>query len=299
MRFELFDADFPDTGRVELGYTAASAIRVRISNRDSSQDIELGKVSHASPFDVLLTIRPGEPPRARIAGSLPVAGKRDILAGFSALSVGRSGPGPAAWDGDEPLVELLYGGGAEQFYGLMDDTIHAEGDSFIRGHGGVQLPRTLQALMRRPVYNTGVGGATMTEARDRLLAASPAIRNKLTVIWDGSENPIRRLHEVSGYVDLLATGIATLGHQRFIVIPACANFGEADMTLSDAIASEMRRRWPDNFLDWRGFLPLVAPGSYPAADMFLGLPADTTHLRQAAMDRAAAAIRGFIEAKGW
>jgi len=289
-----------DADHAALLYDASGHLRWQVTYAGTLvANIDLGAVDVSTAFDVVVSARLNRF-YAVLVGS-GVAAQMDTggsYPGFGMMYVGKNTAGNT-WDGGELRVQVYPSGTDETFYGLVPDAIHAEGDSFIGGAGGVSLPTTLQTLMGRTVYNTGVGGATATEVRDRLVAASAGIKSKVTVLWDGSQNPIATVGEVPAYVDLLATGIAALGHNRFIVIPACENSGHTDLSVVDAIAADMESRWPDNFLDWRDHLTLVAPGSYPADAMFVALPGDTTHLSQAAMDLMAAAIETFIDSKGW
>ncbi len=282
--------------RLDLLYDATGHLRVQVTYAGTLvANLDLGVVAVSTAFDVVLSARANRFNAVLVGVGVPQVDTGGGFPGVGAMYIGKNLAGNN-WDGSELRVQVYASGTDEAFYGLVPNAIHAEGDSFIGGASGVVLPTTLQTGMARTVYNTGIGGSTMTDIRDRIIAASASVKSKVTLFWDGSENGITT---VSDYCDLLGQAITALGHQRFVVIPACANSGEADMTLVNQIAAEMELRWPNNFLDWRDYLTLIAPGSYPADAMFVALPGDTTHLSQAAMDLMAAAIETFIDGKGW
>ena len=108
------------------------------------------------------------------------------------------------------------------------------------------------------------------------------------VFWDGSPNG---LTTVSAYCDLLAAIVSTLGHNRFVLIPAA--IGGASQAA--AIRDEFLARWPNNTLDWRPFIPNT--GGVIDAGQFQG---DGVHLTEAAMNAFVSTGLGpFLESKGW
>lgn len=211
----------------------------------------------------------------------------------SRLWMGQDSAAANSFVGTIKRMAILLTGGID---GLLTgtDIIHTDGDSFMGGAYGVILPNTLATSSGRAVFNTGVGGNTIDQITARIIAASAAVRARTTVIWDGDQNGIV---SVADYCDKIATAIAALGHSRFILIPACVNYGQADVTQEVAIRDEMLLRWPNNVLDWRTVLPMTA--GYPTQPMFYDTGSDLTHLSQAAMDLMAAAIKAFIDTKGW
>lgn len=219
-----------------------------------------------------------------LTGTMPPLGR---------LSLCQEADATLIWDGDLYRCTVINGGGLGQFIEGIDRLIHFEGDSFAGGAYGVVLPSSLATVMGRAVYNTGAGGATMDQISARLIAAPDEVRAKTSVIWDGDQNGIST---VAAYCDLLATAITALGHNRFVVIPPCVNFGQADLSQETAIRDEFLVRWPNNTLDWRDFLTLS--GGVPIAAMYYDKDTDTTHLSQAAMDLMAPAISAKIVAVG-
>ncbi|WP_423068393.1 hypothetical protein [Devosia sp. CN2-171] len=221
----------------------------------------------------------------------------DTSGGFPGVGVMRIGSDSqsAVWDAAIARVTVWGGGGLSQFLGEIDDLIHAEGDSFMGGAYGVVLPSGLNTLMARTVYNTGVGGNSLDQISARLISAPAEVRSKTTVMWDGDHNGFTTL---SAYCDLMAAALTALGHHRFVVIPPCVNYGQANVSVEAAIRDEFVARWPNNVLDWRNVLTLDGNG-VPVASMYYDSGTDTTHLSQAAMDLMAPAIKNFIEARGW
>jgi hypothetical protein len=287
--------DTEEAQRVYLAYSASGELHVFASYQGNTvADLNLGAVAVSTPFDVWLTATTNDF-AAMLNDGVAVGDLSGGLPGFGAMFVGRDTLGNN-WDGSELRVQVYAGGGKARMYGLVDRTIHFEGDSFAGGAYTVLLPRTLNTTMARPVYNTGVGGNTIDQITARLIAAPADIRAKTTVVWDGDQNGII---SIADYCDKLATAFTALGHGRFVVIPPCTNYGQSDVSQELAIRDEMLRRWPGNMLDWRNFLILAAPNGSPMSSMFANLPTDTTHLSQEAMELCATAISDFLVAKGW
>lgn len=180
---------------------------------------------------------------------------------------------------------------------ILTPDIRMEGDSFIAGAYGASLATSTEKLTNRQIQHTALGGSTLDEAVTRILNPTySGLLGRVTVFWDGSENGITTVDE---YLAQLQTAIDALGHDRFIVIGAAANYREDQMKLVNSINDQMQARWPENFLDWRSILPLSEPGGYPTEAMFANLPTDSTHLSAAAMDLMSAAVMNYIDAKGW
>jgi hypothetical protein len=169
-----------------------------------------------------------------------------------------------------------------------------EGDSFMAGAYAAPLMTTVAGVTGRSVSSTGAGSSTIQGIRDRIIA-NPALRNRVLIVWDGSENGYTT---AAAYCDDLNTGLISLGHSRFILIPASVPYGGSTVNPL-AIRSEMLTRWPNNVLDWRDWIPNTAgvvnqdqmgdPGNSPT----------DPHLSQGAMDLIAAGIADFIAGKGW
>lgn len=275
-------------------WNASGELRVRVTRGAVTQaDLNLGVISPSSAFELLVSFKLNAF-YAQLTGGptvqLDLSGDHP---GVCFMKIGESPVASTAWDGSIGRVRIYAGGGADLFYSLQPTAIHAEGDSFIGGAGGINLPTTLQGVMSRPVYSTGAGGNTMDQISARLVAAPAAIKDKVTVIWDGDNNSMTT---VSAYADLLAIGLA--GISRFVVLPTCVSRGQSDVSAELAVRDEFLARWPNNFIDWRNVLPMN--GDVPADAMFRATDgSDNIHLSQAAMDLMAVAIASFITAKGW
>lgn len=178
---------------------------------------------------------------------------------------------------------------------LDNDAIHAEGDSFIGGAGGVSLPNTLMETAERMVVSTGVGSSSISQIRDRIMSPENAwLLNKITLIWDGDEGA--SVVSATEYCDILAQAVDYLGHNRYIIIPPTPEY-LGDPTMEEAIRLEMLARWPSNVLDWRDWL--LHTGGVLDISQYLAPPGDPLHLSQNAMDRMSNGITAFIAGKGW
>jgi hypothetical protein len=266
--------------------------RIKVTVRFGGSDaavLDLGAVPGATQFRVDLACKTNRFV-AWLNGGVAVADVVGTMPGIAYFRIGRS-PGGEAWGGSVVSVSVY---GHQRSPG---NAIRFEGDSYAGGAGGVSLPTTLQTLMSRPVINTGVGASEMSGIRDRvLLAADADLLPCTTVIWDGSQNGYTT---ASAYTDLLATAIAKLGHNRFIVIPAAVpyNLGPYAGSQAEAIANEYQSRWPNNFLHWRDWI--ANTNGVINQDRMLNYPSDAWHLNQTAMNEMAAGISAFITAKGW
>jgi hypothetical protein len=169
--------------------------------------------------------------------------------------------------------------------------VRTEGDSYMRGACNISITPELKAALNRSVVSTALGGSEMGAVRDRTLApANKALLPYITVFWDGSQNGMTTVAE---YADLLGQAIAALGHDHFVVIPAGVPAGVTDQTQTTAIQREFKRRWPDNFLDWREILP-TKNGAINADQQ-----CDAVHLNAKGLQAMAKGIASFITAKGW
>lgn len=275
-------------GCIRILQDTAGAIRaiVRFGNSEAA-NLNLGVVAPSTAFKVDVALKT----------NLFVAWLNDgdavidtvgTMPGATKLWIGRSGPGEA-WGGSVKRVALY---SSERPPG---NVIRTEGDSYMGGAGGVSLPTTLGTVMARGVINTGQGGSEMGGVRDRVRdLANAYLLRQTTVFWDGSQNG---LTTVTAYCDLLAEAIAALGHQRFVVIPCAVPYGQAPGVDSLGVQSEMQARWPNNFLDWRDYIPNTS-GTINL-DQMLNYPTDSWHLNQTAMNAMAAGISAFVQAKGW
>jgi hypothetical protein len=70
---------------------------------------------------------------------------------------------------------------------IQNETIYAEGDSYMAGSYGVVLGNDLRVSNRRQVANSAVGGSSLADIKARILAR-PSLKGQPMVIWDGSAN---------------------------------------------------------------------------------------------------------------
>lgn len=175
--------------------------------------------------------------------------------------------------------------------------IRTNGDSLMNGAYTFAVKTDLASLIPSKSHtNTAVGGSTMDDQLGYvLLEANAALLSRTTVWWDGSQNGITT---VMAYVDLMAQGLAALGHNYFVVIPPINPFGVTYAgSQAEAIAAEMLARWPSNFLHWNTFLPNTA-GAIDAGE-FHDPGVDNYHLSAAGTAHAARGIYDFLLGKGW
>lgn len=165
----------------------------------------------------------------------------------------------------------------------LPDRIWAEGDSYMAGASGAGLSISLRAL-GHVVINAAVGGATMSDIRDRLIADGALARQCKVIVWDGSQNGYTT---AGAYADQLGVGLAAIGG-NFIVIPAAVPFGTADQTQQLAIREEFVARWGSKVFDWRGAIPATA--GVINQDRMLNYPTDAVHLNATAHGEMAAAV---------
>lgn len=260
-------------------------------------DLDLGTVAPGGALDVRVSFSPDLVSAQR--GDGPIRSMvPSHMAGFGVMRVGHDHAGNA-WTGEIARLGVFAGGARRDLERLATGAIRFEGDSFAISVMGVSLPATLEALMDRGVITTAIGNSTAADIAARMGASGFAhLLARTTIIWDGSENPVATLGEVPDYLDHLAAAVTALGHHRYVMIPPCANLGETDFAVHDAIRIGFLSRWPGHCLDWRDHLHLDGNGA-PTAAMFADPETDTTHLGQVAMGIMAAAIAGHLAARGW
>jgi hypothetical protein len=177
----------------------------------------------------------------------------------------------------------------------MSRALWTEGDSYMDGAGGADLKTIVGLVTGRDVSDTSVGGATMADIRDRIVANTSSKAQSILIVWDGSTNGYV---DAASYTDELETGIDALGHSRFVVIPSAVPFGLSYTgSRSEALHAEFISRWPDNTLSWRDWI--ANTDGTINEDRMLDYPTDPTHLNQTAMNEMAAGIKAFIDAKAW
>lgn len=192
------------------------------------------------------------------------------------------------------------------------------GDSYAVGSGANGMPKTwgyqLQGAFPppgRPRKAKGVGGSTVAQMRDRLLAENAAYRSALTIFWDKRNTSESAETWLAG----MGEAIAALGHQRFVILSPVTATGEGIgsdyYAVVQAINSALLTAYPDNFIDIRSYLvgqAIYDAGITPTEDDLADMSADTiprslladaVHLNAAAQALVVPIVAGFISAKGW
>jgi hypothetical protein len=181
-----------------------------------------------------------------------------------------------------------------QFYGSRSATfrIWAEGDSYVGG--APDAATSFQAALRAQGYivmSSAVGGSTMTDIRDRILANVRLIRQcDYIVVWDGSHNGYV---DAASYTDLLETGLDAAGIP-FIAIPAAVPYDYPSTTQPDAILAEYESRWPGSVYDWRDAIPTTNGRIDQDQMLFYQGEYDATHLSLDAYDLVAADVAELL-----
>jgi hypothetical protein len=178
---------------------------------------------------------------------------------------------------------------------IVSPDIRLEGDSYMGGACTLRIADYLKATTGRRVEVTAVGGSEMSGIRDRILSREfrPYL-GMVTVVWDGSPNG---MGSATAYADTLGEGIAALGHDQFVVIPAATvpgrDGGAGNTRAADEIFAEFAARWPDNLYDWREDLP-NSGGVVDPSQM-----CDAVHLNEQGLRAVAKGVARFIRSKGW
>jgi hypothetical protein len=177
-----------------------------------------------------------------------------------------------------------------QFYSSrrLSGRVWMEGDSYAAGASGAGLCFSLRAL-GFTVIVAAVGGSTMTDIRDRLIADAGMARHCKIVVWDGSQNGYTT---DSAYADLLEAGLQAAEGLGLVVIPAAAPYGTADTTQVVAIRDEFTARWGARCHDWREAIANTA--GVIDQNRMLNYPTDTVHLNTTAHGEEAAAIAALL-----
>lgn len=140
---------------------------------------------------------------------------------------------------------------------------YAEGDSFVDGSGGVGVGPRLGILSRKQVAWTALGGSTITNIRDRIIAASTSLKSLPTIIWDGDANSYGT---VSGYLFTYDQVISAIGHNRFVVVgpPVRAGLSSQDQIDYAAITSGLISAYGVNRVV--DAMPILIAAGNPVAD---------------------------------
>lgn len=194
--------------------------------------------------------------------------------------------------------------------GFGSNVIYAEGDSYMAGAGGVALSSDIRTLTGRPVASSAVGGSTLQQVYDRLVAR-PYERGKPLVIWDGSGNSYGSVAATLAIIDQI---IALHGDaSKIIVVPTVSVGPSADGVVTaytldmEAIRDGLivRGLWPAgaaydpttqiNTLTTGTVQDLKDVAARVVAQSQLQ---DSVHLLQTPMSKVSALVQAVISARG-
>jgi hypothetical protein len=170
-----------------------------------------------------------------------------------------------------------------------------EGDSYGDGSNNVGVISRLAVLSRQQIYPSAIGGSTITNVRDRILALSASVKALPTAIWDGDANGYST---AAAYLAIYDQAVQALGHSRFVVIPPTIRtpLTEPDKTAYRDITAGLKAAYPNNVVD---AMPILIANGDPvadAADIAAGcvptslLQAGNVHLNDAGMNPVMAAV---------
>lgn len=132
--------------------------------------------------------------------------------------------------------------------------VYCWGDSLTAGTGGTPYPTTMALISAfSSCNNSGVGGETSTEIKDRFLADSATDR-RTVIIWVGRNN----IDDVATIISDIDTMVNKLRHSRFLVLSVLNSDSEPSGSARHDKALEIRdrlsKRYPLNFYDIREYL---------------------------------------------
>ncbi len=213
------------------------------------------------------------------------------MPGIGVVRLGRSFTGEA-WTGDVKMFGLWFGSRALAIDPVQAFAIH--GDSTGRGDGATTTWFAALAAGYSPVravYNDAASGQSVFTLRDRMLADTRR-RDWPAILYDRRNTG----ETAAAYLEALETAVSTLTG-RFLILPqvAMADGAEASDVLAvhADINAGIRARWPGNTLDAAAeaaLLDALAPGSTRS---------DGLHRNNAGQAIEAAAVRAWLDAKGW
>ncbi|MFN4091372.1 MAG: hypothetical protein ACK4FG_00585 [Brevundimonas sp.] len=285
------DAGGSERDRVRLAWGADQRLRLVVTRNNGEQaNLDLGVVAPSSAFEVRCSLAVDE-----IAGSVNgVPAKLDAAAalpGIGVVRLGRSFTGEA-WTGDVKAFGLWFGARSLVIDPTQAFVVH--GDSTGRGDGAATTWfATLAAgySPARAVYNDAASGQSVFTLRDRMVADTRR-RDWPTILLDrrnGGET-------AADYLAALEAAVTTLTG-RFLILPQVpmADGAEAAdvLAIHTAINDGIRARWPGNTFDAAAeaaLLGALSPGSTRA---------DGLHRNNAGQAIEAAAVRAWLDTKGW
>lgn len=178
------------------------------------------------------------------------------------------------------------------------------GDSLTAGTGGTGPGTKWQAILaqaRLPwsgVHNGGVGGQTTTQIRNRMVA-DVYRKDWTTVFWYGRNN----ITNPTIVMDDLAASIATLTHNRFVVMSVLNNNDNSENPGSQAynqiiaLNNMMAAKYPDNYLDIRSLLVKASGGANDHVNPSWAY--DGIHLNNTGYAYIASTLDAYLRAKQW
>jgi len=177
-----------------------------------------------------------------------------------------------------------------------------EGDSYGAGAGGVGTAASAAKSKYRPI-NFAVGGSSLLQARDRILAMSAGNKALPLLFWDGDANGYGVLGtDMQFYADIAAA----LGHSRFLIIPSAKRNDQSapQQAATIALSNALKAAYPGNILD---VMPMLISMGDPVADATDitnknvpdSLMQDRVHLTSVAMDAVIALAVDVMRSRGW
>ncbi|WBY02108.1 SGNH/GDSL hydrolase family protein [Ramlibacter tataouinensis] len=208
----------------------------------------------------------------------------------------------------------------------LDATPEASGSASLRTPptpdlalwGDSMVPPLARALSQlqpgRQVFDGGVDGETSMQVLERLRAAQPALRDRITIFWFGHNNFRQSGPAAAARIKSdLAAAVASLapGNDDFVVLALVNDAGAAPAGTAehDAVVrlnQDLAAAYPLHFLDIRRFMvdqadPATAQG---ASDLRNDVPAstlraDSIHLNGFGADVLARRIQVLLQDFGW
>lgn len=285
------DAGGSERDRVRLVWSADEHLRLIVTRNNTEQaSLDLGAVATSSPFEVRCSVATDE-----ITGSLNGApAKLDAAAalpGIGVVRLGRSFTGEA-WTGEVRAFALWFGARPLAIEPTQAFAVH--GDSTAKGDGATTTWFATLAAGYSPVraiHNDAASGQSVFTLRDRMLA-DPRRRDWPAIIYDRRNSG----ETAADYLAALEAAVTTLSG-RFLILPQVARSDGGDdagtLAVLEAINIGIRTRWPDNTFDATAeaaLLSTLASGSTRS---------DGLHRNNAGQAIEAAAVRAWLDAKGW
>ncbi|MDO6587314.1 putative Ig domain-containing protein [Salipiger sp. 1_MG-2023] len=177
------------------------------------------------------------------------------------------------------------------------------GDSLMDGASGISLWQTMDTASGLSVQNIAEGGNNITQVSEQFTTlANTDLLDYPVVIWDGSQNGIDDLtgDKVVAYVDLIADAVATIPHNKWLVIPPINTYGSTySGGQAQAIWLEMasREAFDGHILHWAD--GLVNTDYSIDISQFNDAPTDIYHLSQEGADNMSDLILGEMRSRNW